>query len=66
MPSTSGDITPAPLCVPVIAFSSRCDEESVLAAVEAGAMGVLSKDRITPETLCSTVTAAFQSSDTRR
>ena len=54
------------LCVPVIAFSSRCDEESVLAAVEAGAMGVLSKDSITPETLCSTVTAAFQSSDARR
>ena len=39
------------LDAPVIAFSSRCDEESVLAAVEAGAMGVLSKDSITPETL---------------
>ena len=25
-------------CVPVIAFSSRCDEESALAAVDAGAM----------------------------
>ncbi|HJS95400.1 MAG TPA: response regulator transcription factor [Solirubrobacteraceae bacterium] len=48
------------LCVPVIAFSSRCDEESVLAAVEAGAIGVLSKESITPETLCSTVTAALQ------
>ena len=32
----------------------------MLAAVEAGAMGVLSKDSITPETLCSTVVAAFQ------
>ena len=48
------------LCLPVIAFSARCDEESVLAAVEAGAMGVLSKESITPETLCSTVTAALQ------
>lgn len=48
------------LCVPVIAFSARCDEEGVLAAVEAGAMGVLSKDSITPETLCSTVAAVLQ------
>lgn len=48
------------LGVPVIAFSSRCDQDSVLAAVEAGAIGVLAKESITPETLCTTVDAALQ------
>jgi DNA-binding NarL/FixJ family response regulator len=46
--------------IPVIACSTRCDEDSVLAAVEAGATGVLAKESITPETLCATVDAALQ------
>jgi DNA-binding NarL/FixJ family response regulator len=47
------------LDVPVIACSSSCDEESVLAAVEAGAIGVLAKETICPENLRATVEAAL-------
>ncbi len=47
------------LGVPIVACSSSCDEESVLAAVEAGAIGVLAKEMISPETLRATVEAAL-------
>jgi DNA-binding NarL/FixJ family response regulator len=47
------------LGVPVVACSSSCDEESVLAAVEAGAIGVLAKETIRPENLRATVEAAL-------
>lgn len=44
--------------VPVLACSSECEEQTVLAAVEAGAAGVLAKETITPENLATTVEAA--------
>jgi DNA-binding NarL/FixJ family response regulator len=47
------------LGVPVIACSSDCDEDRILAAVEAGAVGVLAKETITPENLCATVEATL-------
>lgn len=47
------------LDVPVVACSSSCDEESVLAAVEAGAIGVLAKEMVCPESLRATVEAAL-------
>lgn len=48
------------LGVPIIVCSSECDEETILAAVEAGATGVLAKEALTPENLCATVEAALQ------
>ncbi|HEU0316120.1 MAG TPA: response regulator transcription factor [Solirubrobacteraceae bacterium] len=45
--------------VPVVACSASCDEESVLAAVEAGAIGLLAKETICPENLRTTVEAAL-------
>jgi DNA-binding NarL/FixJ family response regulator len=47
------------LAVPVIACSAECEEETVLAAVEAGATGFLAKDTITPENLSATLQAAL-------
>jgi len=47
------------LRVPIVACSADCDEESVLAAVEAGAIGVLLKATIGPENLCAAVDAAL-------
>jgi DNA-binding NarL/FixJ family response regulator len=48
------------LGIPVIACSPHRDEDSILAAVEAGATGVLAKDSITPESLSATVEAALR------
>jgi DNA-binding NarL/FixJ family response regulator len=42
----------------VIVCSSRSDESDLLAAVHAGAVGFLSKDTLTPETLVAAVRAA--------
>jgi DNA-binding NarL/FixJ family response regulator len=42
----------------VLVCSSRCDEHFVLASVQAGAVGCLSKDTLTPETLATGVRAA--------
>lgn len=47
------------LGVPVIAYSSDCNEERILAAVEAGAAGMLAKQAVTPENLRATVDAAL-------
>jgi DNA-binding NarL/FixJ family response regulator len=47
------------LGVPVVACTSGCDEERILAAVEAGAVGMLAKETITPENLGATVEAAL-------
>lgn len=43
---------------PVVVCSSLCTEEAVLAALQAGAAGVLRKDTLTAETLASAVRAA--------
>jgi DNA-binding NarL/FixJ family response regulator len=43
---------------PVVVCSSLCTEEAVLAALQAGAAGVLRKDTLTTETLASAVRAA--------
>jgi DNA-binding NarL/FixJ family response regulator len=43
---------------PVVVCSSLCTEEAVLAALQAGAAGVLRKDTLTTETLASSVRAA--------
>jgi DNA-binding NarL/FixJ family response regulator len=48
------------LGVPVILCCSVCDEETILAAVEAGATGILAKDALTPEKLCVTVEAVLE------
>jgi DNA-binding NarL/FixJ family response regulator len=42
----------------VIVCSSQCDEESVLAAIQAGAVGFLRKDTLTTDGLAAAVTAA--------
>ena len=42
----------------VVVLSARCDEERLLAAVQAGAVGFLSKDTLTPEELGGAVRAA--------
>jgi DNA-binding NarL/FixJ family response regulator len=42
----------------VIVCSSDCGQDAVLSALQAGAVGYLRKDRLTPETLASAVTAA--------
>jgi DNA-binding NarL/FixJ family response regulator len=47
------------LDVPVLACSASCEEQTVLAAVEAGAAGLLAKEAITPENLAATVEAAI-------
>jgi DNA-binding NarL/FixJ family response regulator len=44
---------------PVVVCSSLCTEEAVLAALQAGAAGVLRKDTLTTETLASAVRAAI-------
>ena len=43
---------------PVVVCSSHCSEEAVLAALQAGAVGVLRKDTLTAESLASAVRAA--------
>ena len=42
----------------VIVCSSDCGQDAVLAALQAGAVGYLRKDELTPETLATAVTAA--------
>jgi DNA-binding NarL/FixJ family response regulator len=42
----------------VLVCSSRCDEQEVLAATQAGAVGYLCKDTLTPEALVAGVRAA--------
>jgi DNA-binding NarL/FixJ family response regulator len=42
----------------VIVCSSDCDQDAVLAALQAGAVGYLRKDELTPETLATAVSAA--------
>jgi DNA-binding NarL/FixJ family response regulator len=42
----------------VMVCTSDCTEESVLAAIQAGAVGYLRKDTLTPEILAAAVTAA--------
>ena len=42
----------------VIVCSSKCGEDAVLAALQAGAVGVLRKDTLTTESLASAVRAA--------
>jgi DNA-binding NarL/FixJ family response regulator len=42
----------------VIVCSSDCGQEAVLAALQAGAVGYLRKDELTPETLATAVSAA--------
>ena len=42
----------------VIVCSSHCSEEAVLAALQAGAVGVLRKDTLTTDSLASAVRAA--------
>jgi DNA-binding NarL/FixJ family response regulator len=42
----------------VIVCTSQCDEDSVLAAIQAGAVGFLRKDTLTTDGLASAVTAA--------
>jgi DNA-binding NarL/FixJ family response regulator len=48
---------------PVVVCSSLCTEEAVLAALQAGAAGVLRKDTLTTETLASAVRAAVNGTD---
>ncbi len=48
------------LGVRVVLCCSTCDEETILAAVEAGATGILAKDALTPEKLCVTVEAVLE------
>jgi len=43
---------------PVVVCSSECSEETVLAALQAGAAGVLRKDTLTTDSLASAVRAA--------
>lgn len=43
---------------PVVVCSSRCDEPDVMAALQAGAVGVLRKETLTTESLASAVRAA--------
>jgi DNA-binding NarL/FixJ family response regulator len=43
---------------PVVVCSSQCDEDAVLAALQAGAAGVLRKDTLTTESLAGAVRAA--------
>jgi len=43
---------------PVVVCSSQCTEEAVLAALQAGAAGVLRKDTLTTDSLASAVRAA--------
>lgn len=47
----------------VMVCSSSSDEDSVLAAVQAGAVGFLSKDTLTPEALGAAVVAAANSAE---
>ena len=42
----------------VVVCSARCEESEVLACVEAGAVGYLSKDTLGPETLSASIRAA--------
>jgi DNA-binding NarL/FixJ family response regulator len=42
----------------VIVCSSDCSQDAVLAALQAGAVGFLRKDELTPETLATAVSAA--------
>jgi DNA-binding NarL/FixJ family response regulator len=42
----------------VMVCSSDCTDDSVLAAIQAGAVGYLSKDKLTPEILAAAVAAA--------
>jgi DNA-binding NarL/FixJ family response regulator len=43
---------------PVVVCSSQCDEDAVLAALQAGAAGVLRKETLTTDSLASAVRAA--------
>src|SRR5262245_35645306 len=42
----------------VVVCSSRCDRQELIAAVEAGALGYLCKDTLTPESLLASVRTA--------
>ena len=42
----------------VIVCTSRCDEDAVLATIQAGAAGFLRKDSLTPDSLAAAVSAA--------
>ena len=44
----------------VILCSSHCSEDAVLAAIQAGAVGVLRKDTLTTDSLASAVRAAVE------
>lgn len=50
------------LRIPVLACSPHCGEQDVLAVVEAGAIGMLSKESLTPDALAAGVVAALAGS----